>query len=344
MDIINERLQKIREESGPIFDNPFRDDTGPADEASGANPEVEVMVKEIAQLEIEDAQDVTQDPALEKVQRFTEIQQLRANYKRNNRNEFTDAGRIKYINPLEFTLKEWDIDEIPPDCSCLFTGKRRSGKSTLARYIFWRLKNAYPWAHIFDGSAASGTYRNMFPGHAVTKGWDPDLMQALQDQQDNLVEQATMGKLPSNFNHYGLIWMDDIMNRHTRADERIEEAYTKGRHLALMVGFNSQRYTGVTPTIRENTDIVIFFGTNHTGDKRMLAEEFLGGLNSATARELIDMYTQDHHAIVIENWRNTSDVEEYVKVVRAPEEVPAFQFGTEDFWAGTVGLDTIKFT
>lgn len=326
-----------------LFDNPFMH-LEDAQKLKEKDQSEDIVVDEVRELEIEDPQDITEDNENldEDPGQFTEIDKLRAGFAKLQQTQFSEAGRPLYVAPETFQIEEWDPLGIPPDTSFLISGERRTGKTTLTKYLFYLYRHAFEWAHIFDGSASEGTYQDMFPNSAITEGYDPDIMGELEDMQRNMKRAAKRGLLPENYNPYGLIFMDDVLGRDTHHNEKIEAAYTRGRHLALMVGFLSQRYKGLSPTARLNSDVVILFGTSSWTDKRSFAEEQLGMLNMRTAMELIDMYTQERHALIIEKWRKSPFPEEFIKVFKAPKEVPDFKFGSEDFWEDTVGLDMLQ--
>lgn len=95
-----------------------------------------------------------------------------------------------------------------------------------------------------------------------------------------------------------------------------------GRHMDMCVGINTQHVTGIPPVIRTNADIVVIFTQLNWTYKKKLAEEYLGGLNTTTAVELIDYYTRDHGCLVIELWRNDADPTKLIHYYKAEEPEP----------------------
>lgn len=340
-DIFANQFRKLRDgDLEDMFDNPFAH----IGETGNAKAKAERYVRDtMADLEIDEPEDAVPDEDDDgdsamrgEVAHTTDVEESRRVFEQFNHKEYTESGRIKYISPSEFKLDIWDPMECPPDTSFYQSGERRTGKSTMTKYLLWLFRDRFPWCHIFDGSASEGTYRKMVPKHAVTSGYDPGVMTELEKVQNNTETLASMGKLPPDYNKYALIWLDDVMGRDTHHNDQIERAYTRGRHLNLTVGFNSQRYVGLSPNSRLNSDVVIFYGTSSSNDKKAFVEDHLtSSMNFRTGLELVDMYTQKRHAIVVEKWRKSPFPEEFLKVIRAPKEVPDFKFGSRDFWTGS---------
>jgi hypothetical protein len=237
---------------------------------------------------------------------------------------YTETGRIKYVNPLSLGIEEWAPDEIPLDSFVICFGKRRTGKSFFTRDFFHRVKGKFWHVNVYTGTKHNGFYQEFMDDKFIIKGFQPQGLRNLLDVQEHLKECQFLGEIPKEADVYAMVWLDDVINGDDiRHSEEFNTTATMGRHFDLTVGVNTQHVTGIPPVIRVNADIVVIFTQLNWAYKKQLAEEYLGMLNPRTAMELIDYYTRDHGCLIIELWRNDADPKVLIHYYKAAEP-PAF--------------------
>ena len=109
------------------------------------------------------------------------------------------------INEFEkLSLKKFKIKSILPDSTILILGRRRSGKSFLARDIFFHHKNI-PSGVIFSGTEeASPFFGDFIPDCFIHSEYDPELVDTIMNRQKRKIREAKAkglsetGKHPSN--------------------------------------------------------------------------------------------------------------------------------------------------
>lgn len=236
---------------------------------------------------------------------------------------YTEAGRIKYVNPLSLGIEEWNPEEIPPDSFIICYGKRRTGKSFWTRDFFNRVRGRYWHVNVYTGSKNNGFYQEFVEDKYIIKGYQPQGLRNLMDIQEHLCDAQLAGDIPKDAPIEAMVWLDDIIqDDDIRHSEEFNQTAIMGRHMHMCVGVNTQHVTGIPPVIRVNADIVVIFTQLNWTYKKKLAEEYLGGLNLTTAIELIDYYTRDHGCLIIELWKNDADPKQLIHYYKAKEPEP----------------------
>lgn len=272
-------------------------------------------------------------------------QQCIANYhNRSYKPEYTPAGKYKYCPPETFEVEEWDPNDLPTDkcISMLWIGKRRTGKSYGERWYMSMRNDNDPddikEVYVFTGSKENGWYQQFLPDQYIYPGWFPEICKAIENRGGDIRKRSNrqVGDPPNGEQAGIVLLMDDLLStKGVRNSSEIEELYTKGRHFDCEVHFLTQKFNGLPPKIRCNTDIVIIFTVFDDVDKQLMIDEFFSRMNRQTASELIDMYTDGemHTGLVIETWRNDTDPNHYLKVFKAwdPKLKPG-TIGSEEYW------------
>jgi len=103
--------------------------------------------------------------------------------------------KLLYINMLlnefeKLALRKFKIKSILPDATILILGKRRSGKSFLARDIFFHHKNI-PSGIVFSGTEeASPFFGDFVPDCFIHSEYDPELIDSIMNRQKRKIREA----------------------------------------------------------------------------------------------------------------------------------------------------------
>jgi hypothetical protein len=236
---------------------------------------------------------------------------------------YTEAGKVKYVNPLSLGIEEWNPDEIPLDSFIICFGKRRTGKSFWTRDFFHKLRGKFWHVNVYTGSKNNGFYQEFVEDKFIIKGYQSQGLRNLMDIQEHLSDCKLTGEIPKDAPIEAMVWLDDVIqDDEIRHSEEFNQTAVMGRHMHMCVGVNTQHVTGIPPVIRTNADIVVIFTQLNWKYKKLLAEEYLGNLNITTAIELIDYYTRDHGCLVLELWRNDADPRTLIHYYKAQEPEP----------------------
>jgi hypothetical protein len=124
---------------------------------------------------------------------------------------YTEAGRIKYVNPLSLGIEEWNPDEIPRDAFIICYGKRRTGKSFWTRDFFNRVRGQYWHVNVYTGSKNNGFYQEFVDDKYIIKGFQPQGLRNLMDIQEHLGDAKLCGDIPKDAPIEAMVWLDDVI-------------------------------------------------------------------------------------------------------------------------------------
>lgn len=126
-------------------------------------------------------------------------------------NAYTEAGKIKYVNPLSLGITEWNPEEIPLDSFIICFGKRRTGKSFWTRDFFNKVKGQFWHVNVYTGSKTNGFYQEFVEDKYIIKGFQPQGLRNLMDIQDHLKEAKLKGDIPWEAPINAMVWLDDVI-------------------------------------------------------------------------------------------------------------------------------------
>lgn len=216
---------------------------------------------------------------------------------------------------MGYLLKKFDKQEkrsIDPASTILITASRRSGKTYYAKYLVKKIKKLYSLIICFTNTKNSGQWNSILNEDNIIDGYDPEIIQMVYDRNKILKNKAPKA------NRNVLIIFDDVIdNKKIKNDETVESLFIRGRHDGIGVIFITQKLTRVSPTIRENSDIIIVPIQKSRKALEALAEEYGIVNNGKDFINLINSYTKDYHVFVIRNDKNSNDPIEIYQYDRA---------------------------
>lgn len=238
--------------------------------------------------------------------------------------EFTETGTIKYQDPKQFEIQEFNPLEYPDPAtegglSIVVYGRRRSGKTFFTRWYWYHRMRDFDEVYVFTDTKGMNFYDNAIPSVYVCEGWNKErLTKILQHAKNEFDRRKAKGMGKPRI----LLWLEDLAGSNmVRYSDILTGLYVKGRHYGITIGFNVQKTTAVLPIVRVNTDIAVVFIQQSKPESEVIYETYLSNaMNKRTFLQLINMYTQKDHALVLEMWRKIMHpIEAYVKVVKAED-------------------------
>jgi hypothetical protein len=242
------------------------------------------------------------------------------------------------MNEFEkLSLKKFKIKSILPDSTILILGRRRSGKSFLARDIFFHHKNI-PSGVIFSGTEeASPFFGDFIPDCFIHSEYDPELVDTIMNRQKRKIREAKAkglsetGKHPSN-NLF--IVLDDMLHdaQNWKKEKTIKSIFFNGRHYNFLFILTMQYPLGITPELRSNIDYVFIFNEPSVKNRKKIYDDYAGMLPSFDHFcNILDACTQNHECLVIKTSSNSTDLREQVFWYKA-EAHSNFHVGHPKLW------------
>ena len=204
------------------------------------------------------------------------------------------------MEPLEYTLREFTPDPRVPFPTILMVGKRASGKSTLSAALASMYPNIPKWA-AFCGNASSKKYwaKRFGPcGEASTyevKDQDRSSIRSLRrimEFQNQIVKEYedVRHEEPPDAYSLGVIFDDVTSKRSLRRSPELEELFSNGRHLRMLIIVCVQYLKQLPPAIRTNSDyLMILYNSKQT--LKILHDEYVQDPSFDTFVQLTEKVT-----------------------------------------------------
>ena len=223
-------------------------------------------------------------------------------------------------------MKKFDPKKMANDAVVLIIGKRRSGKSWIARDVLCA-KQKIP-----VGIAMSGTedgnhfYSKYIPDTFVYSQYDPEVLKRILKRQKTLVQQNH--PMPNAF-----VVLDDCAYdpKMLRGNTPLREMLFNGRHWRLFSIITLQYVMGMPPDLRQNIDYVIVLKDNILKNLKKLHENFFGVVDDFNMFvEIMKQVTEDHGALVLDNTSNSNDLSSMLFWYKAKDR--DFKMGSLEYW------------
>ncbi len=269
---------------------------------------------------------------------------------------------IKY-DPLEVDLPCIDIEkDILDDFTVVIIGRRRSGKTFLARWLMYHLRHRFPAGIVITGTRLNKFWQNYVPDEFIYDVEDINMALNSAYARQKLLKEHPELEIDNRF----FIILDDVMSDKykIRFSTALSRAFTDGRHYGIFTLIICQDPFGIGPDLRENADLVFAFRQNQQSRKEAIANNYMDHITYKKARpdflwkwtkridadtgEIIELQTDGNgdelnemeelgipRALVINQARVTENFCQVFKFAIA-KEIPDFILGNEYFWKAQI--------
>lgn len=204
------------------------------------------------------------------------------------------------------SLKKFQIESLQPDATILLYGKRRSGKSYLARDILYHNKDI-PIGLVFSGTEEANPFFGEFiPDTFIHPQYEPKLVSHLMVSQSHKVKHAKKnGHFQTNGKYKGnrtFVILDDMLadSAAWKKEKSIREIFFNGRHYNIFFILTMQYPVGIPPELRSNIDYIFIFNEPSIKNRKKLYDDYAGMIPSFDHFcNILDSCTKDHECLVI---------------------------------------------
>lgn len=175
---------------------------------------------------------------------------------------------------LNIELKPLDIEQdILDDFTCVLIGRRRSGKSFMARWIMYHLRHRFPCGVVITGTKLNDFWSALVPKEFIHDVENIEVvLNNVYKRQEFIISHPELG-----LDHRFFLILDDVLKDKfkLRFSKALSRAFTDGRHYKVFTLITTQDPRGIPPDLRENTDLSVIFRQFQKGRKEAVAIDFL---------------------------------------------------------------------
>jgi hypothetical protein len=230
----------------------------------------------------------------------------------------------------EYKIRRFDMSKMKSDSIVMLLAKRRTGKSFLCRDIMHTHRDLPTGIVISPTEKANKFYGDFIPDLYIYNEYTQELLQRFLRRQERIRE---VGKQRDGVDERAFLIMDDCMfDTKWVKDSEMREVFMNGRHLKVFCCILMQYSLGIPPALRSNIDYVFILKETNITNRRKLFEHYAGVFPSFPAfNAAMDQCTNDFSCLVIDNTRQSNDVEDQVFWYKA-EPHDDFRVGCDRYW------------
>jgi len=227
-------------------------------------------------------------------------------------------------------LYEFDFSDFPENAAIIASGKRRSGKNYLTRDLVYNyFRGNCETAFLF--SPTSEIAINSFdfiPKEYRYEEYNIDIVEKILQRQKSLIMNT-----PNKPNkHKTLLILDDLQSSNDGVKRKhIEKLFLTARHfrVSLIVNFQFPK-VDMSPTIRDNVDVIFVFPQNSYSNKELFALQYLSiDDNKKRGFEIINQYALGYQCLVINNTETSNKYQDFCYYYKADNVPQKFKIGRE---------------
>ena len=162
----------------------------------------------------------------------------------------TDPSQLRLEPIAEGAPKVYPfmLDQIGPDFTMAFFGKRREGKSFAMRWMLYHLRHKIPRIYVFTNTRLNGFWQEFVPEDKIFDGYSAGVMNQIKQNQIKIV--TWMMKHPDEgkkINPYVVVVLEDCMSQDLHHMEQLTDLFFNGRHLKILLMISLQYARGIPP-------------------------------------------------------------------------------------------------
>ena len=201
---------------------------------------------------------------------------------------------------LEFNgeLKEWDPKSLPDNFFVVLEGKRRTGKSTFAKWLLQWYQNEFALVWCMTKTSVSGYWQEFVGDKFTFDDWYPSAVYRLIQRNDQIVKKFGEDSPHAKKLCATLIILDDVISGKVHDDPTFKLLAVEGRHHLISIILATQDPKAISPLVRDNADLAVVFNQKTWRNKESIWHDFMNDVDKKTSQALLQKYAVDHDALV----------------------------------------------
>ena len=216
--------------------------------------------------------------------------------------------------------------------TCVFIGKRGTGKSTLVADILYHCRKIPLGVAISATEDGNAFYANHIPDIFIHTEYNKEIIQqVITRQKKTISEQEDKNKKDPKNDIFVLL--DDCMyDKKMIRDPNIRGIFMNGRHWRVTFMLTMQYCMDLPPDLRTNIDFVFILRENIIENQDKLYKNFFGIFpHKDTFREVMNSCTEGFDCMVLDNTSRSNQITDCVYWYRAKPN-RKFKIGDKNLW------------
>lgn len=229
---------------------------------------------------------------------------------------------------MSLKLKKFDPSTIGDNRTCVFIGKRGTGKTTLVTDILWH-KKRIPVGVVMSGTEeGNGHYGQFVPDSFVYSDFDKSVIEKVIARQRRLACDQNE-KLDKRV----FMLLDDLMfDKKVSREKCIRQVFMNGRHWNILLFVTYQYVIDMPPDLRANVDYLFILRDNVIQAREKLWKTLFGIIPSFDLFcQIMDRCTENYECLVLDNTKASNKIEDCVFWYKA-EIRKDFRVGSKEYW------------
>ncbi len=204
-------------------------------------------------------------------------------------------------------LEEWDPLSLPENFFLVLEGKRRTGKSTFAKWLLQFYQDRFQLVWVMTKTSANGFWQEFVGTNFTFSDYNPCAIQRLVERNDTIIREYGHNSPVCKLKASVLLILDDVISSDIHDDPTFVMMACEGRHHKLSIILMTQDPKAIGPKIRDNADMAVVFNQKTFRNKESVWHDFMNDVNKKEAFALLKKYAVGHDAIACNQTNLTPD-------------------------------------
>ena len=212
--------------------------------------------------------------------------------------------------------------------TCVFIGKRGTGKSTLVKDILYHLRKIPAGVVISATEDGNAYYSGFIPDILIHSEYKPEVVQQVINRQKKVIKGNSKNQENDVF-----VLLDDCMyDRRMIRDTNIRGIFMNGRHWRVTFLLTMQYCMDLPPDLRANIDYIFILRENIIQNQEKLYKNFFGIFPQFSIfQDVMNTCTEGYDCLVLDNTSKSNNIQDCVFWYRAKPE-RHFRIGSRELW------------
>ena len=210
--------------------------------------------------------------------------------------------------------------------TCVFIGKRGTGKSTLVADIMYYLRKINAGVAISATEDGNAFYSSFIPDVLIHSEYKPEVIQQVITRQKKVINGSNKDNEGDVF-----VLLDDCMyDKKMIRDTNIRGIFMNGRHWRITFLLTMQYCMDLPPDLRANIDYVFILRENIIQNQEKLYKNFFGIFpHFSVFQDVLNSCTEGYDCLVLDNTSTSNNIQDFVFWYKAQPD-SKFKIGSKE--------------